>query len=165
MQSQTLYRVFVDTPAFNCHMHRLDLWLRKTAGLKQAIGEFYLGNTFRSWCCDLFYSRLQGSPIALDPASNIVETLENNLEFAATSLFYPGLKSGEARYLKVQSNTNIQPVLQYGTIYVHAQSQLSLHPLHRLYLNSTPSFSTSCCRNFSCSSFVSSLVKVRSRLR
>ena len=33
MQSQTLYRVFVNTPAFNCHIYRLDLWLRKTADL------------------------------------------------------------------------------------------------------------------------------------
>ena len=47
MQGRTLHWVFADTPAFNCHMHRLGLWFRKTVGLKQATGEFYLGNTVR----------------------------------------------------------------------------------------------------------------------
>ena len=47
VQGQTLHWVFADIPAFNCHMHRLDLWFRKTVDLKQATGEFYLGNIIR----------------------------------------------------------------------------------------------------------------------
>jgi hypothetical protein len=64
--------------------------------------------------------------------------------------------------LELLSLITVHLILSQTTMRRKAQTTCSERLLYRI---STPSFSTSCCVNRSCSSLVSSLVKVLSKLR